>query len=337
MYRCSACGYEAPNRWKLRRHLMKFVPCDFSCQYCSEAFDYNKAWRRHMQTSHPREWERREPSSWTEADEERLDDMRDTQAIIPIDPDLRRIPIEDYGWSVVMTTTDKICYTNGVYQVHRKQVIEKITLRDETIRSAFDIHSMAHAVKILVPQVDLDQIAMQIVMMHCNGTKPEFHSFFLSDMSRMSVKYYSRPDVESENCRWVTQPKKEAMNTINKHMRNLLPMLIEEGCAKLEPRLWNSESKGKHAVLALLGGSQKRFVVFFVDIWDDTLRYDYAYPEEVKECPESKFALDRVEELKKCIDIHKEQVLEVIKHYQMKDDTLSTFLGHTRGVVDTTI
>ena len=333
MYRCSSCDYETEDRRNLRRHLAKFVPCDFSCHYCSEEFEYRKAWNRHMKSCHPVEWEQRQPLTWTDFDEEKLDEMRvDSQALVPVDPDLRRIPIEDFGWRVVVTTTDEICYTNGVYQVHRKQVIEKITHRNENIRAAFDLPSMAYAVKILVPSVDLDQIAMQIIMMHCDGRKPEFNSFYLGDLSRLSVKHYSRPDVESEHCRWVTQPKEAAVRTINKHMRNLLPMLLEEGCAKLEPRMWKrgaTEDGLDIPILVLHDTEAMRHPGFYMD-YSESLLCRNMYPEELGDCPESKPMLDHIAKLKEIVDKEKDRVLKVIKMHEMDPESVNLFLSETR-------
>ena len=283
-----------------------------------------------MQSSHPEEWETRPPVEFTDDDEQTLHAMR--QAIVPVDPDLRRIPIEDFGWKIVVTTTDEICYTNGAYQVRRKQVIEKITHRNENIRAALDIRSMAHAVKGIVPHADLDQIKMQIIMMHCDGTKPEFNSFYWSDMARNNVKHYSRPNVESEECRWVTQPKEAAIRTINNHMRNLLPMLIEEGCGKLEPRMWHRHTA--IPVLVLLDELSTRYIAFQTDFYYNELTCCYVYPRELKPCPESQPILDHIERLKEIVATQKENVLKVIKYHEMDPESVELFLQETRKLHD---
>ena len=277
-----------------------------------------------MVKEHPVEWDERMPVP-----------IKTVDAVIPVevDPDVRRIPIEDFGWKIVVTTTDEICYTNGTYYVKRKQVIEKITRRNENIKASFDIKSMAHAVKSLVPEIELDDITMQIIMMHRDGTLPEFHSFYLSDMTRENVKHYSRPDVDSEDCRWVTQSKAAAMRTINNHMRNLLPMLIEEGCGKLVPRMWQ-RSEMSIPVLVLLGDDEEdetRCIIFFTDFYDPLL-CRFVAPSELIGCPESQPVLDHIQHLKGIVEKRKTNVLKVIKNYEMNPEAIDLFLKETRKI-----
>lgn len=316
----------------MKRHLEKFVPCDSVCRVCGEALNNYDQWKWHMKQEHLEEWQAK------------------SQVEVEVDDILRehahasRIPIEDFQWQnatvengtpledfeVKIRTIKEITLTVGGEEiVVQAETVQKIKTRVKRIRNSFDTEMIQQAMRTIAPYTDVDQAAFQVLSMAIQPRRAnQLANILLSDQARRSIRCLSRPDVDSDDCQWVSRPKNEGRLTIQRHLKNLLPMLIAEGCQKLEARMWKGDP-----VMALIGKKHKRWIVFFCNMETDELEYSYAEPDDIASCPDKVMITAVISGIKTLVQKHKDRVIKLIKQYQMQPSDVDMYLDMTKRVV----
>ena len=289
---------------------------------------------------HPTEWKEK-PRAEIDVDEVmELAKSESDRAMLAIP---RRIPLEDYRWGnatmedglpledfeLEVKTIKEITLTVGGEKIVLKaETVQKVQARVKNIKNAFDGGLIQHAMRTIAQYTDLDQVAFQVLRMAIDPIRADqLANIYLSDKARRNVRCFSRPDVDSEECEWIVCPKDEGRSVIQKHLKNLLPMLIAEGCQMLEARLW----KGK-PVMTLIDKDQPRWIVFFCGIESDELEYTYAKPCDIQKCPDKMMVTAMISVIKTLVERNKERVIKLVKQYQMKEADVDMYLDMTRPV-----
>ena len=291
-----------------------------------------------MKAMHPKEWKEK-PKADVNVEEAIVAAKAGSKALtIP-----RRIPLEDYRWGnatmedglpledfeIEVKTIKEITLTVGGEKIVLKaETVQKVQTRVKNIKSALDGGLIQHAMRTIAEYTDLDQVAFQVLRMAIQPIRADqLANIYLSDKARRNVRCFSRPDVDSEECEWIVCPRDEGRSVVQKHLKNLLPMLIAEGCQMLEARLW----KGK-PVMTLIDENQPRWIVFFCGIESDELEYTYAKPSDIQKCPDKMMVTAMISVIKTLVERNKERVIKLVKQYQMKEADVDMYLDMTRPV-----
>ncbi len=204
-------------------------------------------------------------------------EMYKTLKDLKLDGNLEDYDIEYYvmqtekGKEEVDTTIDH--KRNGDTQVNKVTKINIEVERRETIilrkrvkdaRNALTNNMLYGALCSMVPsELEMDYLnrtATDLMYQVLHHDDPRLHNICLSDMSRVTVRVYSRI-TESEKCYWANHPKPIAPKIINDHARNLFSFLLEAGTQSLVSAVWKSE----HINCLALNGEQGWSVILYED------------------------------------------------------------------------
>jgi hypothetical protein len=145
---------------------------------------------------------------------------------------------------------DKITKINIEVERHETIILRK---RVKDARNAITNNMLYGALCSMVPtdieMENLNRIATDMMYQVLHHDDPRLHNMCLSDMSRGTVRVFSRVS-ESEKCYWAAHPKDTAPKIINEHAKNLFSFLLEAGTQSLVSAFWKT---GKVNCLALNG------------------------------------------------------------------------------------
>ncbi len=296
-YQCPKCPLKLSSNQKLKGHLNKKNPCDFKCRQCNYKAVNGNDYRSHITANICKNAKEENPLEQRAVStlvvmgpHEMIPVQKITYCPIPIqDYDLAMYKtlkdlkldgnLEDYDIEYYVIQTEKgkeeIDTTvdhkrNGDTQVDKVTKInieierrERIILRKRVkdARSALTNNMLFGVLCCLVPsdlEIEyLNRMVADMMFQVLHHDDARLHNVCLSDMSRGTVRVYSR--ISEEKCYWATHPKDIAPKIINEHARNLFSFLLEAGTQSLVPAVWKN---GNVNCLAL-NGEQGWSVIFY--------------------------------------------------------------------------
>ena len=229
-------------------------------------------------------------------------------------------------------------------------VLERLTIKPLKRRRAEDavkLMQMAdYADSLQCLNQDLNTAAANIIAkFHSDPARPQLHIMHMGDLSRKTVKMYSRPRVTDES-KWLTIPKEPALTTLSEHASAIITYMIELASRKLQFKFCDQEKvvcfclrdadqkknliivneddfEGEnHSFLKAIGHEPKLKVMF----------YDGAMSEIVPGFPYTDKA---IVELGGLIEQKTEEVIEQLKTLAFKETDVISFLERNRKLITT--
>ena len=223
-------------------------------------------------------------------------------------------------------------------------VLERLTIKplrrkraEEALKSIQPL-DYAHSLRCL--DQDLNTVAAGILdKFHGDPARPQLHIIHRGDLSRKTVKVYSRPR-EHDQSRWLTLAKEPALDTLSGHASAVLTYMIELASRKLRYKFCDKE---KVVCFCLHDPEQEKNLIIIDanDLEDNTspaflaLRYEprlkvLFYSGTLSEIVQGYGYTAKATKLGKLIAQKMDEVLEQLKTLAFKEADVISFLEKTR-------
>ena len=292
--KCPKCPKSLSSERNLRNHLIKKIPCDYVCRKCGVPCNYRQKYYRHLAKEHP------------------ALNPKTENAVIPFNI----TPIDDFK-----VTID----TNiGEVTIRPRNTAEKERLFSLLRTSPGSLMQALTHLDDDYSEYLQNTLGALLSMVHIQPSHPELHSICLTDINRRSVSFYSRTDVNGNDCRWIVHPQESSMQVLTQHARDLFSCLLHTGIAALVIQVWINDE-----------------IVFTMKVKSKTLliRYERAYDrihvrtgiyKNLTACPASRG--EEAAELLRIIEERKEQLLDEIKQAIPIREDINAFLDRGRPI-----
>lgn len=317
---CPKCTRSVASEFSLQRHLKKNLPCDFQCRLCEFKGKNRHQYYRHMKRNHPDEVIKRKKQK-IEPKVDKRQKQSEEEEIVDV---VHITPLEDFRWEF----TNEIDGFDVTVTIRAKTMEARERLQKMLAR--ITPHSVMDALRFLdqdSSESNMERAVTEALhRVHTMPNYPEMHSICLSDISRRSVQFYSRPDPTTDHCQWITHPRESSLDLLVQHARNLFSCLLEIGFASLVIQVYRGQ------IVFTMQHSKQTLMVRYEKDWDMVsarVRYN-AKQEEYDECPPS-----RTEEAAQHLHIieeRKTEVMQRIKEAMPQRDHLIHFLDRGRPV-----
>jgi len=278
-FTCPKCLKSLSSNQKLKQHLRKKTPCNFECPRCGHRAINSSHYEGHLAAGSCEQAMQKQienvlvPIKQTNVESLKpiLKKSNRVESLNPIPiQDFNLAILKDLGLGVDLNDYDIERYVrqtekgkeevatlinhkqNGDLQFDQVTKVNIEIEKHETIilkkrvkkaRDALTNNMLFGAMISMVPaEIEMDQLnRMASDMMYdvLHHEDPRLHNVCLSDISRGTVRVYSRVS-ESEECVWATHTKDIAVKVLNEHAKNLFSFLLEAGTQSLVSAVWKS-------------------------------------------------------------------------------------------------
>jgi hypothetical protein len=203
--------------------------------------------------------------------------------LVPVDPpkpQMMPVPVQDFNLEVLKTipnlppdildqiesvevyesvaqkTATSSSMSEGIIQYDQlKMTLEwkRVIIRTLNAKDALTTNSdgiLFDTMKSMDPKADhgtMQRLANGMLSKMLRSTDPRLHNVCLSDMSRGTVRIFSRAP-NSDKGYWAVYPKVAAVEALNQHTRNIFSFLLEAGIQSVTPAIFKFD---KRSCLAL--------------------------------------------------------------------------------------
>lgn len=179
-----------------------------------------------------------------ESQQTQIQQIQEKQKIVKRD-DIDIIPIQDFQQryqDVISTISEdeneiKLeCVTKIAIERRETYIIRK-----RNARAAITNQMLCRTLEVMRPNKDINIVLENVMYDLMRHTDSRLHNIYLSDLTRGTVKIYTRND-EKNICYWQVHPKHIANKLINEHAHNMFIFLLDAGIDSLVSAILNQQS-----------------------------------------------------------------------------------------------